>query len=935
MLPRAAASRALLTLLVAAALASAPAPAGAEPPVETRVLTRLATGNEAIGEVGTNRGRGMERESLGITLAAGATIEARVVNGVSDVTLSLLTANHETDVESPGSAGLPAGGAWRTVTAVADSAVLVRARPWATAPVVEFRVRSGTARTLPEFRAGDDHGTFVAAWEASGAPFALVVGEAFQMLLPRVDLPRLRTMTGSQFEDLGDVVAAYEELIATYDRWLGLDDADPSPAHRPLAHSYFIRPDAHGWGLAYYSGGNYVGTSSGSVAPYFESPSSWLILHEIGHGYDGLMTTPQDPGDVALGEVWNNVYAYAYQTRRHGLRDANWLNGDGKAAGQRTRDEARRAAGRLDYADLDHRNRLDVMARILERTGLEGFRGFNRRVRELRTDGASGVGRRTDLIAMQWGAPAGYNLVPWLAAHSLEVAPTTAQWLFDVARLPIALPASDSFADPGRAELVAAAQGLEAPGDLAIPAELAGSGATGGLTVAVTGAPGVEGRLATLWDGQRLVARAAFEAGLAVFPAAPVGAYTLRLPEDPGTGYVPERRAVTIREMARPTTVGIDYPVTAPVPVAGSRLSLLGLGDAGFVTLTHDRAAATLVIADNLAAPHSYFADEYARITVDAGPTRLFDRSFVGDRPRPGQPRSVSVPAEPGTTITITHREAGTRLVPTDPATGEPKPSLASGAVSTTYLVTEWGLARADDPGRAQSEFGAALRRELGRLDGLAASHPEARLEATAAGLRAGIRALASATEREALGRTYGALLARLIAPATAALPPAPTPSQSPSPSTSPSTSPSISPTPGPVDVYSTPGFHLVNGREWLTACEPYSRTTRCRTTIWATRVTSVGGRFTSSRGWVFNNLTYLPGMTRAQWAGNPLATTGTWTAQGGRRWRTECDTPTTGRNGCRSYVVATVIEARPGPGGGHVYAFATREVFNNIVRFR
>ena len=130
------------------------------------------------------------------------------------------------------------------------------------------------------------------------------------------------------------------------------------------------------------------------------------------------------------------------------------------------------------------------------------------------------------------------------------------------------------------------------------------------------------------------------------------------------------------------------------------------------------------------------------------------------------------------------------------------------------------------------------------------------------------------------------------------------------------------------------PGLHNVNGRKWFTACEPYSQTVRCRTMIWATQVTQVGGVFRQSNGWVFNNLTYLPRMKRAEWGVNPLAVTGSWTSADGRRWRTECDTALTGRGGCRSFIVARVIEATPRAGGGYAYRWVTKEVFNSIVRF-
>ena len=146
-----------------------------------------------------------------------------------------------------------------------------------------------------------------------------------------------------------------------------------------------------------------------------------------------------------------------------------------------------------------------------------------------------------------------------------------------------------------------------------------------------------------------------------------------------------------------------------------------------------------------------------------------------------------------------------------------------------------------------------------------------------------------------------------------------------------PSATPSASPTaPNPqVDLYSTPGHHRVNGRDWFTACEPYSQTVRCRTSIMATTVIEQGGRFIAQTRWVFNNLTYLPS-SKALWVGNPLAAGGQWTASDGRQWRTECGTPSTGRNGCRSYSVAKVIEVAPQGG----YRWTRKWVFNNMVRF-
>ncbi|WP_040281872.1 hypothetical protein [Tessaracoccus massiliensis] len=135
-------------------------------------------------------------------------------------------------------------------------------------------------------------------------------------------------------------------------------------------------------------------------------------------------------------------------------------------------------------------------------------------------------------------------------------------------------------------------------------------------------------------------------------------------------------------------------------------------------------------------------------------------------------------------------------------------------------------------------------------------------------------------------------------------------------------------PAPAGFDVYTTPGMHLLNGREWRTRCEPYSQTERCRTEIRATTIALVDGAYVQTTGWAFNNLTYAAS-PRTLWRGNPLGNTGSWSAADGRQWRTECDTALTGRNACRSFVRATFIAVENGQ-----FVQKTDWQFNNMVRF-
>jgi hypothetical protein len=103
--------------------------------------------------------------------------------------------------------------------------------------------------------------------------------------------------------------------------------------------------------------------------------------------------------------------------------------------------------------------------------------------------------------------------------------------------------------------------------------------------------------------------------------------------------------------------------------------------------------------------------------------------------------------------------------------------------------------------------------------------------------------------------------------------------------------------------LYVTPGYHNVNGRWWKTRCEMYSSSiVRCFTDIYATVIVRINNQWYKQNTWTFNNLTYLPS-PESMWAGNRLASTGSWYAEDGRRWKSECNTAATGTGACRSYI--------------------------------
>lgn len=113
--------------------------------------------------------------------------------------------------------------------------------------------------------------------------------------------------------------------------------------------------------------------------------------------------------------------------------------------------------------------------------------------------------------------------------------------------------------------------------------------------------------------------------------------------------------------------------------------------------------------------------------------------------------------------------------------------------------------------------------------------------------------------------------------------------------------------------VYTTAGKHTVEGRTWRTTCKAGSPSQRCRTEVWGSGNAMPSARLTSKESWVFHTETYLPA-DRAAWKDNPLGGNGEtgyskeW-KKGKQQFKTECDTATSGKNACRTYVKANPLK--------------------------
>ncbi|MCI9889357.1 hypothetical protein JT358_12945 [Micrococcales bacterium 31B] len=117
--------------------------------------------------MGDVAGTGMARESVNLTVDTGAVVEVRVLNGVQNVYMDLITQrwNGYQGTSTDAGVAVPADGTWVQVTAKAASAVLMKRAmkaQWPVDPQIEVREVSGTRYPTPADHIGDDRAAFLA-----------------------------------------------------------------------------------------------------------------------------------------------------------------------------------------------------------------------------------------------------------------------------------------------------------------------------------------------------------------------------------------------------------------------------------------------------------------------------------------------------------------------------------------------------------------------------------------------------------------------------------------------------------------------------------------------------------------------------------------------------------------------------------------------------
>jgi len=275
------------------------------------------------------------------------------------------------------------------------------------------------------------HAQFISEW--TDQPYAIIRGNSVTIVVAEADFFRVRDLV--HFVNLDQLLGYYDHMYAVYDWLSGLDPAhhqnghfvywqdtdwdNVMPQHASPATTVLATPSHPGAGMGYWAS-THMGQAGYSVFAYLYR--SWLTLHEVGHGYHGTHFGHQ--GNMPMGETWNDVFSFFYQSMyimpvqpifEGGSMIVNsWAYYQDRPFHER-RVRDLRLSGRSFANNTEDRFRLWFFIPMFEYLGPEGLRDFNRMYREMFATNQDGIRNWTqqDVFLTLLYRTSGYNFLPY------------------------------------------------------------------------------------------------------------------------------------------------------------------------------------------------------------------------------------------------------------------------------------------------------------------------------------------------------------------------------------------------------------------------------------------------------------------------------------------------------------------------------------------
>ncbi|MBC2172439.1 putative mucin/carbohydrate-binding domain-containing protein [Listeria booriae] len=609
-----------------------------------------------LSKAGVSKGIGHDKQDLGIILPANVELEIRQVNPNFKENLTMELLNDDSQKEK----SVAITSTWTKVSHAYTAVPMIDTTFGLEAPVIEFKF-TNNMKVLPTYMQGDIEAKFFKEWDDTDAEFAFVKSRYFRMLVPKKDKAYMKNMR--DFKSVHELCDYYTSIFETYNELDGLSFTPENPTDKNIPNKYFIKANAHGAGSAYYTGSHTAQTSN-SLAGYYLS-KGWGSLHEIAHGYQGSFMS-----DSAFGvsEVWNNIYAAAYQKKTMGsdVYKNGWLYG-GNITGLENTIKKLWYTTETPVNAWDLRSKLFFLVNMQEKAGDEAFITFNQEYRKIANEDGFVAANHylLDLISKYYGQASGFDFTPVIESAggvmSKEQKEENRLNSYQaVAPLVDVVPAA-------KVSEVQAKLGLESYLSLVDATELRVSGLSGTASIHldIDDIAQLKGQYLTIKNGKEVVKKVVVTDEDVALGELPNGVYTIDAPTGNTVKYALDTHYLYVKEATNKST--IKYTAKKESYLASQTVRFQGIGDRLFASAKVDLEKGQLIFNKNSAKPHDYFENiVYGKLEVlDTDGNVVYTRAMTG---KDTAVDKAEIPIKEGYKLRIYHAEPG--RLRADDATG-------------------------------------------------------------------------------------------------------------------------------------------------------------------------------------------------------------------------------------------------------------------------
>ncbi len=650
----------LSSVLLSSTVAFAEEETETEGITETKELYSIIDGSFFSSTVYIPRGDNHDAQHLGIYLLAGESMTLKLTGDAlpsANLTVRLLT----DDSAKEEFITLPCDGTEITVTANYDCVPMIKT------PVdnnlgrytVEFTVAA--KHELPVYTEGDGNDeTFYSAWETSNAPYGIIESDRVIFLVPYCD--RRAVQTNGKFASIAAMLAYFDAMLEQYDRFAGLEDAETAdPWNVNTKSRYLIKADAHGAGAAYYSS-NHVAMNDSSMGGFFQP--AWINTHELGHGY-GVVFSGTDSTGIDVGEVWNNIYGYYYETLQEPGEtwvSSYWLPRE--AENLADYEKSRANSGYYDCGD--YHAMLFFWLNIFDIDDPETLMAELNRA--YRSDVYNKVEREysgADLYAKYLTELSGYNLLPYFESWGFDIDETLKESLITSSKYENVISLRLLTETDEEAQALAEKLDIRDVYSLVSTSQLKEAGCTAEgkatINIEIDNIEELMGQTVVVTDGKTTVEQYTID-GTSKQLTLPIGIYTVEFPaSNSGTYSADNQQCFFTVTTNASSDVTAKYTERSGNFLAGYTIQFLGLSNWEYMTAVYDPDTMQVQIDKASGAPHSYFEDsQYSSITVTTTDGNVIFTSTQTGNDSASFNKTLDV--DIGYIITVSHSEAGSRL---------------------------------------------------------------------------------------------------------------------------------------------------------------------------------------------------------------------------------------------------------------------------------